>query len=289
MLDSPELAPEEKQLYIRFLDNTATLAEYQISLLYLCEYLYRYYKIRPIILIDEYDAPIQNAYTHSFYDTTISYFRTSYNNTLKGNESLNFAILTGVLRIAKESIFSGLNNLHTCSILDNTYADVMGFTKAEVAKMARDTHEEQALPVLKKWYDSYRFGNADIYNPWSVINFFAEGTADDYWVNTSSNDIIQHMLQRNTRNQEKNLLTLLHGGTVAAIIREGLIYKDISQNKDGLYTLLLMTGYLTAVKNTPVPNGRLCQLMIPNAELTHVFQSEILNRFCADSGDVSDL
>ena len=97
------------------------------------------------------------------------------------------------------------------------------------------------------------------------------------------------MLQRNTRNQEKNLLTLLHGGTVAAVIREGLIYKDISQNKDELYTLLLMTGYLTAVKNTPVPNGRLCQLMIPNAELTHVFLSEILNRFCADSGDVSDL
>ena len=208
---------------------------------------------------------------------------------MKGNEFLNFAILTGVLRIAKESIFSGLNNLRTCSILDNTYADVMGFTKAEVAKMARDTHEEKALPVLKKWYDGYRFGNADIYNPWSVVNFFAERTADDYWVNTSSNDIIQHMLQRNTRNQEKNLLTLLHGGTVAAIIREGLIYKDISQNKDGLYTLLLMTGYLTAVKNIPVPNGRLCQLMIPNAELTHVFQSEILNRFCADSGDVSDL
>ena len=255
LLDSPELAPEEKQLYIRFLDNTATLAEYQISLLYLCEYLYRYYKIRPIILIDEYDAPIQNAYTHGFYDTTISYFRTFYNNTLKGNEFLNFAILTGVLRIAKESIFSGLNNLRTCSILDNTYADVMGFTKAEVAKMARDTHEEKALPVLKKWYDGYRFGNADIYNPWSVINFFAERTADDYWVNTSSNDIIQHMLQRNTRNQEKNLLTLLHGGTVAAIIREGLIYKDISQNKDGLYTLLLMTGYLTAVKIPPFPMG----------------------------------
>ena len=132
LLDSPELAPEEKQLYSRFLDNTATLAEYQISLLYLCEYLYRYYKIRPIILIDEYDAPIQNAYNHGFYDTAISYFRTFYNNTLKGNEFLNFAILTGVLRIAKESIFSGLNNLRVCSILDNAYADVMGFTEEEL-------------------------------------------------------------------------------------------------------------------------------------------------------------
>lgn len=103
LLDTPELAPEEKQLYSRFLDNTATLAEYQISLLYLCEYLYRYYKIRPIILIDEYDAPIQNAYNHDFYNTAISYFRTFYNNTLKGNEFLNFAILTGVLRIAKRA------------------------------------------------------------------------------------------------------------------------------------------------------------------------------------------
>ena len=289
LLDSPELAPEEKQLYSRFLDNTATLAEYQVSLLYLCEYLYRYYKIRPIILIDEYDAPIQNAYNHGFYDTAISYFRTFYNNTLKGNEFLNFAILTGVLRIAKESIFSGLNNLRVCSILDNAYDDVMGFTEEEVTQIAKDTNEEQALPALKKWYDGYRFGNIDIYNPWSIINFFAERTADDYWVNTSSNDIIQHMMQGNAKSQEKNLLTLLHGGTVAAIIREGLIYKDITQNKDGLYTLLLMTGYLTAVQNTTVPNGRLCQLRIPNKELTHVFQSEILNRLCAESGDVSDL
>lgn len=153
----------------------------------------------------------------------------------------------------------------------------MGFTEEEVTQIAKDTNEEQALPALKKWYDGYRFGNIDIYNPWSIINFFAERTADDYWVNTSSNDIIQHMIQGNAKSQEKNLLTLLHGGTVAAIIREGLIYKDITQNKDGLYTLLLMTGYLTTVQNTTVPNGRLCQLKIPNKELTHVFQSEVLN------------
>lgn len=153
----------------------------------------------------------------------------------------------------------------------------MGFTEEEVTQIAKDTNEEQALPALKKWYDGYRFGNIDIYNPWSIINFFAERTADDYWVNTSSNDIIQHMMQGNAKSQEKNLLTLLHGRTVAAIIREGLIYKDITQNKDGLYTLLLMTGYLTAVQNTTVPNGRLCQLKIPNEELTHVFQSEVLN------------
>lgn len=177
----------------------------------------------------------------------------------------------------QRELFSGLNNLRVCSILDNAYADVMGFTEEEITQIAKDTNEEQALPALKKWYDGYRFGNIDIYNPWSIINFFAERTADDYWVNTSSNDIIQHMMQGNAKSQEKNLLTLLHGGTVAAIIREGLIYKDITQNKDGLYTLLLMTGYLTAVQNTTVPNGHLCQLRIPNEELTHVFQSEVLN------------
>lgn len=289
LLDSPQLAPEEKALYTRFLDNTASAAEYQISLLYLCEYLYRYYKIRPIVLIDEYDVPIQNAYNHGFYETAISYFRTFYNNTLKGNEFLDFALLTGVLRIAKESIFSGLNNLRVCSLLDDAYADVMGFTADEVAKMAHDTGNVAALPTLKAWYDGYHFGQADIYNPWSVINFFAEGKPGDYWINTSSNDIIQHMLQGHTKNQEKNLLALLHGESVAAVIREGLIYSDIDRNKDALYTMLLMTGYLTAVSTTPVPNGKLCQLTIPNRELYHVFQSEILKRLCADSGDVSDL
>ena len=278
----------EKNAFHRIVWQQATPEEYQLSLLNLSEYLFRYYRVKPIILIDEYDTPLQTAYSHGFYDQAIAYFRTFFNNTLKGNEFLNFAILTGVLRIAKESIFSGLNNLDVYSVMDEEYSSVMGFTTAEVEKMAGDLQADALLPRLKAWYDGYRFGHHEIYNPWSVISCFAKRRIGDYWVNTSANEIIATLLQGPSKRQEERLLALLQGKTVSAVIREGLIYQDIRMDKDALYTLLLTTGYLTAVWRQDIPNGMLCQLKIPNEEVRHVFQSEILDRFCAD-GDVSRL
>lgn len=277
VLQGALLKESEKDFYQRILNRTADEAEYQISLLNLSSYLYRYYDVKPIILIDEYDAPIQCAYEHKFYDTAISYFKSWFNNTLKSNENLNFAILTGVLRIAKESIFSGLNNLDVCTVMTDKYSNVFGFTFEEVKKMAHDLQQESYLPQIKAWYDGYRFGKSDIYNPWSVVNFFDKLELDDYWVNTSGNVILKELLRQSDLEREKELLSLLHGNSVTAIVREGVIYDDISKDKDALYTMLLTTGYLTAISKKKTIGGQLCQLAIPNREIKDVYRYEILD------------
>lgn len=281
VLQGHALKESEKEFYQRIMNRTAIGAEYQTSLLNLSSYLYRYFHVKPIILIDEYDAPIQCAYEHGFYDTAISYFKSWFNNTLKSNENLHFAILTGVLRIAKESIFSGLNNLDVCSVMTDKYSDVFGFTSDEVKKIANDLQHTEMVSQIKAWYDGYHFGKAEIYNPWSVINFFDKLELEDYWVNTSGNAILKELLQQLEPAREKDLLSLLHGKSVTAVIREGVIYDTIGEDKDALYTMLLTTGYLTATSKKKTFGGQLCQLRIPNREVKDVYRFEILDKMKA--------
>ena len=272
------MTPSQKSTNRRIPDLTRSEADYQRSLLYLSHYLRRYYDRKTIILIDEYDAPIQCAYDHGFYDKAISYFRIWFNNALKSNASLAFAVLTGVLRIAKESIFSGLNNLKVCSVMTRMYADVMGFTPYEIKKMAQDLAMEGALSDIQAWYDGYHFGDQDIYNPWSVINFFDQKVLDDYWINTSGNSILNQLMLSLSDEKQQDLISLLRGESISAMIREGIIYDEIGNDEDALYTMLLTTGYLTPISYEKAFGGYWCELVIPNREIQKVWKYGI--SFC---------
>ncbi len=277
LLEKGVLTAQETLFYQKMLDQSGSMADYQVSLLELGKYLNRFYGVPPIILLDEYDAPIQCAYDHGFYDKAISYFRTFYNNTLKSNPYLSFAVLTGVLRIAKESIFSGLNNLKVCSVTTESYNDAFGFTPEEVEKMARDKGLSSRIEEIRSWYDGYHFGSQEIYNPWSVVCFFDEGELGDYWIHTSGNAILQKLLPTAGAAEEENLLSLMRGGPVSVVLQESLIYSDIENHPDALYTLLLTTGYLTCMKKSRTFGGLLCDLAIPNREVGDAFRVEILN------------
>lgn len=277
LLEKGVLTAQETLFYRKMLDQSGSMADYQVSLLELGKYLSRFYGVPPIILLDEYDAPIQCAYDHGFYDKAISYFRTFYNNTLKSNPCLSFAVLTGVLRIARESIFSGLNNLKVCSVTTESYNDAFGFMPEEVEKMARDKGMSSQMEEIRSWYDGYHFGSQEIYNPWSVVCFFDEGELGDYWIHTSGNAILQKLLPTAGAAEEKNLLSLMQGGSVSVVLQESLIYSDIENHPDALYTLLLTTGYLTCVKKSRTFGGLLCDLAIPNREVGDAFRVEILN------------
>lgn len=260
----------------------ATEDELQLALGNLLRFLQRYHGKPAILLIDEYDAPTQAAWSakKSYYDETIAFMRTFLTAALKGNTSLHFGVMTGVLRIAKESIFSALNNLEVSTVVNGKYADIFGFTPEETAQMARGLGREDKLPELKEWYDGYTFADHELYNPWSVVNYFASGCKPNvFWLNTSGNDIIAALMKQTDRKDEKKLLTLLQGGTVETAIQEGLIYTDIYRSKDALYTMLQTTGYLTS-RHTELMGGRFyCELAIPNMEVSTVYELEIVNRY----------
>ena len=281
--------PEARiKAFQRLMDAEADENELARSLALLMQLMKRYYGKNIILLLDEYDAPIQHAWKHRFYEECISFMRKFLGNVLKTNDNLDFAVLTGVTRISKESIFSGLNNLKVCSVLDEDYADIFGFTTADVARMAADLQHEKELPEIQDWYDGYRFGGIEIYNPWSVINFFDRGRIGDYWINTSGNSILRQLLQFRSFQQEKYLYALLKGQSVPAVIREGLVYDDLKRHKDALYSMLVTTGYLTVVEKRQMPGGPFCRLQIPNKEIRDAYQFEILQRM-KDTMAVSDL
>lgn len=275
---SDTIDDDMKEDFYRITKRKANKNELADSLAKLMEIMQAYYDKPVILLIDEYDAPIQQAWERGFYDECIGFMRRFLGRALKTNASLDFAVLTGVLRIAKESIFSGLNNLDVCSVMTDQYSDVFGFTADEVSDIASVLQRRHMLPDIQAWYDGYHFGKADIYNPWSVINFFDKQTLADYWVNTSGNAILRQLMKQTDEEQKEALLSLLHGDSVTAVIREGVIYDDIGENPDALYTMLLTTGYLTAIHKQNTFGGQLCRLVIPNREVKDAYRAEVLER-----------
>lgn len=275
---SDTIDDDMKEDFYRITKRKANENELADSLAKLMEIMQAYYDKPVILLIDEYDAPIQQAWERGFYDECIGFMRRFLGRALKTNASLDFAVLTGVLRIAKESIFSGLNNLDVCSVMTDQYSDVFGFTADEVSDIASVLQRRHMLPDIQAWYDGYHFGKADIYNPWSVINFFDKQTLADYWVNTSGNAILRQLMKQTDEEQKEALLSLLHGDSVTAVIREGVIYDDIGENPDALYTMLLTTGYLTAIHKQNTFGGQLCRLVIPNREVKDAYRAEVLER-----------
>ena len=291
LLDSSKLLPSEKEFIQQMIDGKAAPEAYQVSLKRLAMFLYKHYGIQPIILIDEYDAPLQNAYNQGFYEEAVLFWKGWFNAALKDNGVLRFAILTGVLRVAKKSIFSGLNNLAVYSVLEHTYSDVFGFTAKEVRQMATDLQAEAHLPELKQWYDGYTFGQTEMYNPWSVIQYFSEHcTPAPYWISTSDNSILRQLLHHATALQIKALQDLLQGKSIATSINPNIIYRTLQIESRALYTILLTTGYLTADTAVKQADNRYC-LRIPNEEIKRVYRLEILDTLVQnmDSDTFEDL
>ena len=293
LAESPALNEREKEYFLSVY-NIADHEQYGRdkwgkSLKMLTVYLWKHYGVKTIMLLDEYDAPIQHAWEDGYYEDMIRFMRQFYSEVLKGNDALEFAVLTGVLRVAKESIFSGLNNLKVCSVLSEDYSDIFGFTGQEVARMAADLQREDKLPEIREWYDGYSFGGSEIYNPWSVIMYFdAKCKPAPYWVNTSGNGIIKYMLDRLDGRGREDLQSLMDGNTISKQVQEGIIYEEIGSNADDLYTMLLTTGYLKCTSSQDSLLGTYMDLQIPNLEILRLFTREIAQNFTGYRG-VSDI
>lgn len=240
--------------------------------------LHKHYGIAPIVIVDEYDIPIQQGYLQGYYDQVILFMRNLFSAGFKDNRHLSYGFLTGILRVAKESIFSGLNNLVIHSVLDHKYSSYFGFTTEEVQQMASYYGVEDKFEELCDWYDGYRFGKTDIFNPWSVINYFSSSCEPRaYWSSTGSNEIIMEILAQADMEIYSKLTSLLDGKSVVAYIDTGVIYPQIKQNPSSIYSFLLVAGYLKSIKTTVAFHGdSLCEIALPNREIRAIYQKEIL-------------
>ena len=276
---SQALENYEKEYFNRILSGQANEVELSSSLLHLSRMLAKHHGIAPVIIIDEYDTPIQEGYSRDFYEEIIGFMRNLFSGAFKDNSNLSYGILTGILRIAQESIFSGMNNLSVHSVLDSEYQDCFGFTEAEVLAMMEYYDISDKFEELKNWYDGYMFGEEEIYNPWSVINYIAKGCLPQaYWVNTGSTEILEDVLKSATDDITKRLYSLLLGEKVVARINLNVTYRSLTDEPENIYSLLLVAGYLKVLKKTLQPNGSwLCEVAIPNKEIAVVYKDEILS------------
>ena len=280
LLESSAVDAEDKKLFQMVREGRASLTQLRNSLFLLMRMLDAHHGRPPVLLLDEYDAPLQSAWSHGYDQPARAFFRSFYSLAFKTNPHLDFAILTGVLRIAKESIFSGLNNLRVDSLLSTTYQTVMGFTAAEVEQMATDLGHADKTLELRNWYDGYRFAGHEMYNPWSVLNYFYQDCEPDtYWANTSTNAILGELMKRTDAKHIDALTSLLQGGTLTGFLRDGVIYDDIGEDEDALYTMLLTTGYLTVESERRVGNEKEYTLRLPNREMQALFGIEVLKRY----------
>lgn len=279
-----ELADSErisdKMFYEKIVGFNANRNDYETSLFMLSQMLHEHHGKAPVIIIDEYDTPIQQGYVKGYYDEVIGFMRNLFSGGLKDNKHLSFGFMTGILRVAKESIFSGLNNLTINSILDNKYSEYFGFTQDEVKMMAEYYGAPEKYDEILAWYDGYKFGDTEIFNPWSVINYFRnECQARAYWQSTGSNDIIGEILGEATEDIYKRLNALLQGESFLTYIDTGVIYPQIKNNPSSVYSFLLVAGYLKVVRSDSAFGGDfMCEVALPNKEITFVYNKEILSK-----------
>ncbi len=275
---SDKLADYEKAYFARIINGNASEVDLTGSLAKLSQMLTKHYGIAPIIIIDEYDTPIQEGYSKDFYDEIIGFMRNFFSGAFKDNKNLTYGFLTGILRIAQESIFSGLNNLTVNSVMDDEYDKFFGFTESEVRDMMEYYGVADKAEELKNWYDGYLFGSTEIYNPWSVINYISKGCIPQaYWVNTGKNEILEDVLKVATDDITEKLYSLLKGEKVIARIDQNVVYRSLSEDPENIYSLLLVAGYLkTLKKELQADASYLCEVTIPNREIAAVYKSEIL-------------
>lgn len=279
VMHGDQLASYEKEYFTRILNKTASEVELSAALEQLSKMLTKYYGTAPVIIIDEYDTPIQEGYSKDFYEKIVGFMRNFFSGAFKDNKNLSYGFLTGILRIAQESIFSGLNNLAVNTVLDNEYDQYFGFTNEEIHEMLKYYGALGKEKELKEWYDGYLFGSKEIYNPWSVINYISKGcTPQAYWVNTGKNEILEDVLKVATDDVTEKLFSLLQGRPVIARIDQNIVYRSLTKEPANIYSLLLVAGYLKATKKQLQADGSyLCEVSIPNKEIAAVYTSEILS------------
>lgn len=277
---STKLSAYEKEQYIRFAAGSADDVDYQMGLQLLSLLLHKHHDKEAIIIIDEYDTPIQQGHSCNFYDEIVGFMRNFFSGGLKDNPHLAFGFLTGILCVAKESIFSGMNNLKTYSILDDSYSEYFGFTTEEVKQLLRYYEEENKFQEICDWYDGYLFGNTEIFNPWSVINYVSGRCFPKaFWQSTGSNDIIGEIISSATPEITEGLHQLLSGERITTYIDTSVIYPEVQNNPYSIYSFLLVAGYLKVAAVYPQNDGNfMCDVAIPNKEITYVYEKEILNR-----------
>lgn len=279
------LSKSDWDKFTRIAERKANYKEYADSLQFLSQCIYKATGKKSIILIDEYDVPLENAYFAGFYEEMIEFIRSLFESALKTNEALQFGVITGCLRISKESIFTGLNHLNIISVLDKKYSEHFGFTEREVRRMMAFYQREERFADMKTWYDGYTFGNTDIYNPWSVIKFMDDLNTDPdafprpYWINTSSNAIIKNMIGRADREMKGKIESLLKGETMDIQIHEEITYGDLDETGENLWNFLYFTGYLTKEREYFRESSIYLKVRIPNTEVKSVYQNTILNWF----------
>ena len=279
--NSERLLDIDKKNYCRLLDMTVQEEDSDIvssSMKMLSALLYKHYGKKTVILIDEYDVPLDKAFQHGYYKEMVHFIRGLLGEALKTNDSLSFAVLTGCLRVSKESIFTGLNNFKILSITDTRFDEQFGFTDTEVRKLLLDYHLEDRFEEVKEWYDGYRFGNADVYCPWDVINFVdrakddKEAKPEAYWINTSGNDLVKRFIDKANKTTKNEIERLINGEAIEKELRLDLTYEEVDQSIENLWSVLFTTGYLTQSGRNEDGAYR---LIIPNREVREVFRLQI--------------
>ena len=273
---SDQLTPKQKELYAIILKGQATQSQLEGALKNLTEFLSTHHNIKPWLLIDEYDTPIQSAYSHKYYDKMIELMRGILGTALKNNPYLNKAVITGILRVAKESLFSGVNNLKVYSVLHQNYSSHFGFTEPEVDYILEQSHLSEKSKDIKEWYNGYQFGNTTIYNPWSIANCVQEkGHLKPYWIGTSDNQLIKDLLKHSPLQFKKDFEILIEGHTLEKFIDEHLAFQYLNHTSETLWCLLLMAGYLKPVSSKETDQGIFAQLAIPNREVRNLYRQII--------------
>lgn len=280
LLESDQITDVDKQYIEKMLQGTLDTALWAGTLANLSLFLDQHYGIAPVILIDEYDTPIQQGHLKGFYEDVIAFMRNFLSGGLKDNRHMSMAFMTGILRVAKESIFSGLNNLNVNSVLEKRYSEYFGFTEKEIIQLLKDYGQEDKLSEVKEWYDGYRFGNSEIYNPWSVLNYVdADFFPKTFWQSTGNNEIVGEIAGLASAEVLKELRSLLNGEAIDAYVDTAVVYPEVKKNPSSIYSFLLMAGYLTVQSEQPLHDGNsICKLCIPNKEITILYEKEILNK-----------
>lgn len=282
VLNGNVLFEDEKEDFTNIMLQKADLSTYNTSLKLLSKCLKRYYKENVIILIDEYDVPLENAFFEGFYDEMVKFLRSLFESALKTNPSLEFAVITGCLRISKESIFTGMNNLEIVSILNKSYEEYFGFTNDEITKICKDYDINDKYSEIKEWYDGYVFGDENVYNPWSVVRYVKDVAINGekyplpYWANTSSNSIVKSLIEKADLITKEEIESLIEGNAIEKPIHEDITYNEVYDSMDNLWNFMFFTGYFKKVSEKINSIGdRFIKLAIPNKEVKYIFRTKI--------------
>ena len=279
LLESDKISEYDKNYFRSVLSGNVTKVELTGVLAQLSKMLYQHYEKKVVIIIDEYDTPIQQGYMADYYEDIVGFMRNLFSGAFKDNSNLAFGFLTGILRVAKESIFSGMNNLKVNSILEERYSEYFGFTSEEIYAMTKYYDKTDKYEEICDWYDGYRFGNTDIFNPWSVLNYFDDGCFPKaFWQSTGDNSIIRKIVSEADRETSENLQDLMRGKTISSYVDTSVIYPEIQNNPSTIYSFLLAAGYLKIVQKDNCHDGNaICRVAIPNKEIFCVYEKEILS------------